>query len=81
MDSLWDIRKVMHYLGVGKDWVYQRVSSGELNSIRLGKYIRFDPRDVEQLVNNCKVRSLKTKRLNKLENQSRRSTKGDLWQK
>lgn len=81
MEQLWDIQNVMDRLGVGKDWVLNRIRSGELPAVRLGKYLKFDPKDVEQLIEKSKTSSLTTELEANLKNRSRRSTKGDLWQR
>ncbi len=42
--------QVAERLGVSRSYVYTAAASGELRSIKLGKALRFEPRDVEAFI-------------------------------
>lgn len=74
--------EVQDILGVGKDWLNTRVKNQEIISIKLGHYVRFDPRDIEAFI--VKYKSKKDSL--KLESEGKRKLRGrkpreDLWQK
>jgi excisionase family DNA binding protein len=50
MKNLVTIKEVQAMLGVGKDWIYDRIKRGDLRAYKLGRYLRFDTADVEGLV-------------------------------
>ncbi len=50
------VAQVMLVLGVKKSWVYARVSDGELPHIRMGAFIRFDPKDIAAYLESKKVK-------------------------
>jgi excisionase family DNA binding protein len=47
MEQFWDIRRVAEYLGVTERTVYNRVRSGELPAVRVGRLWRVRPADIE----------------------------------
>ncbi|GAB4278941.1 MAG: hypothetical protein Kow0056_11710 [Coriobacteriia bacterium] len=48
MDELWDIKRLARYLGLSERTVYEKVRSGEIPAVRVGRRWRFQPRDIEQ---------------------------------
>ncbi len=40
-EKLADVPEVADYLGVTRGWVYQKAASGELPSMRIGRYVKF----------------------------------------
>ena len=44
---LWTAAQVAAFLQVSRSWVYQRVASGELPSLRFGGHVRFEPDAIE----------------------------------
>ena len=43
-DRLWTVPDVLHYLGVGRSWLYERLGTPEAPPvIRIGAHVRFDP--------------------------------------
>jgi len=55
MEKLIDIKQIQEILGVGKDWIFERVKRGELQSHKLGRYLRFKASDIETLIENHKA--------------------------
>ena len=49
-NDLVPISEVARQLGLSKPHVYNLAKSGELPSIKFGKVVRFDPRDVERFI-------------------------------
>ncbi len=47
-DELLSIQDVCQELGMGKSWVYHRLRSGEIPSIKLGRNIKVKREDLEQ---------------------------------
>lgn len=47
MADLWSVKRVAEYLGVSERTVYERVRSGELPAVRIGRVWRVRPDDVE----------------------------------
>lgn len=45
-----DAGYVARRLGVPRSWVYRAARTGELPSVRCGRYRRFDDRDIEQWI-------------------------------
>jgi excisionase family DNA binding protein len=45
-DKLLTIKQVQEILGVGRDFIYSRIKTGQLKSIKLGKYRRFRETDI-----------------------------------
>ena len=50
MDPLLDISEVSRILGVPKSWLYEKTRRREIPHLKLGKYLKFDPRDIEKFV-------------------------------
>jgi excisionase family DNA binding protein len=50
MKNLITIKEVQALLGVGKDWIYDRIKRGDLKAYKLGRYLRFNMDDIETLV-------------------------------
>jgi excisionase family DNA binding protein len=49
-DPLWTVRRAAQYLGLHEKTVYDMVARGELPVIRVGRSLRFDPRDMTRWV-------------------------------
>ncbi len=47
MDGLWDISRVAEYLGVSERTVYNKVRSGDLPAVKVGRLWRVRPQDIE----------------------------------
>ena len=47
MEELWDIARVASYLGVTERTVYNKVRSGELSAVKVGRLWRVRPTDLE----------------------------------
>ena len=43
---------VCQELGMGKSWVYRRLRSGEIPSVKLGRSIKVKPADLEEYLEN-----------------------------
>lgn len=56
MPELWDVKRVAAYLGVSERTVYQRVRSGELPAVRVGRVWRVRADDVERWLEGTRVR-------------------------
>ncbi len=50
--DLLSIPEVCQGLGMGKSWVYQRLRSGEIPSLKLGKIIKVRREDLEEYLKN-----------------------------
>ena len=50
--NLLSIPEVCQELGMGKSWVYQRLRSGEIPSLKLGKIIKVRREDLEGYLKN-----------------------------
>ncbi len=50
--DLLSIPEVCQELGMGKSWVYQRLRSGEIPSLKLGKIIKVRREDLEEYLKN-----------------------------
>ena len=50
--DLLSIPEVCQELGMGKSWVYQRLRSGEIPSLKLGKVIKIRREDLEEYLKN-----------------------------
>ena len=50
--DLLSIPEVCQELGMGKSWVYQRLRSGEIPSLKLGKNIKVRREDLEEYLKN-----------------------------
>ena len=48
--QLFTIQEVCQLLGVGRSWVYQRINSGQIPSVRLGGNLRIKRRDLEEYI-------------------------------
>lgn len=53
-DRLLDAAEVAARLGVPTSWVRESVRSGAIPHVRLGRYVRFDPADVDTWLAECK---------------------------
>ena len=45
-DRLIDVRELSRILNVPVSWLYERTRKGAIPSIRVGKYVRFNPQEV-----------------------------------
>jgi excisionase family DNA binding protein len=45
--ALWTVDDVAKRLAVPRTWIYKAAARGELPSIKLGKYLRFEPEQIE----------------------------------
>ncbi len=50
--DLLSIPEVCQELGMGKSWVYQRLRSGEIPSLKLGKTIKVRRQDLQEYLKN-----------------------------
>lgn len=50
MDTLLTVEDVAARLQVPKSWVYLRSEAGDLPSLKVGRYLRFAPADVERWI-------------------------------
>lgn len=50
--ELLSIPEVCHSLGMGKSWVYRRIKSGEIPSVKLGRSIKVKREDLEGYLEN-----------------------------
>ncbi len=55
--ELLSIREVCEELGMGKSWVYQRLRSGEIPSIKLGGAVKVKREDLNAFIENQPYRS------------------------
>jgi excisionase family DNA binding protein len=53
-ERLVDAQAVADRLGVRKSWVLQQARADAIPTVRLGRYVRFDPDDVAAWVESCK---------------------------
>ncbi len=53
--QLLSIPEVCQELGMGKSWVYRRLKSGEIPSIKLGHNIKIKREDLEQYLENNRI--------------------------
>ena len=53
-ERLLDAKAIADRLGVPESWVRESARSGAIPHVRLGRYIRFDPADVEAWLEECK---------------------------
>lgn len=49
-ESLWNVRRTAGFLGLHEKTVYDMVARGELPVVRVGRLLRFDPRDMTRWV-------------------------------
>lgn len=57
MNKLLSIQEVQDLLQVRRNWIYERIKSGELKRIKLGRLLRFKREDVEALVTNTYLKT------------------------
>lgn len=43
---LWTVPEVADFLGVPRSWVYTHVADGTLPHHKIGRYVRFHPREI-----------------------------------
>jgi len=53
--TLIDVNEAASQLGVGPRFARRLVSERRINYFKVGKYIRFDPREVDAWLSSCKV--------------------------
>ncbi|HUG63651.1 MAG TPA: helix-turn-helix domain-containing protein [Gaiellaceae bacterium] len=53
-ERLLDAAAIAERLGVPKTWVLDSARSGAMPCVRLGRYVRFDPVDVDAWIEECK---------------------------
>src|ERR671917_1960493 len=58
--GLLSIKEVCQELGMGKSWVYQRLRSGEIPSIKLGGAVKVKRADLNTFIENQPYRSFDT---------------------
>src|SRR5918998_5831819 len=58
--ELLSIKEVCEELGMGKSWVYHRLRSGEIPSIKLGGAVKVKRADLNTLIENQPYRSFDT---------------------
>lgn len=54
MTKMLSVKEIQIILGVGKDWVYERVKKGEIPSYKMGRYIRFNEEEVKSKLSDFK---------------------------
>jgi excisionase family DNA binding protein len=54
---LLSVQEVCEVLGMGKSWVYQQIRDGELPSIQLGGSIKVEHTDLEEYLDNRRLRT------------------------
>jgi hypothetical protein len=47
-DTLWDARDVARYFRASRSWVYNQAESGLLPYMRIGGFLRFDPKAIRE---------------------------------
>lgn len=57
VDPKWTVADVMRFLSMKKSWVYARAESGDLPCYRIGGRIRFEPKEVLEYWERCKVKA------------------------
>ncbi len=55
--ELLSIKEVCEELGMGKSWVYRRLRSGEIPSIKLGGAVKVKRTDLDEFIENQPYRS------------------------
>jgi excisionase family DNA binding protein len=55
--DLLSIPEVCQELGVGKTWVYKRIKSGEIPSVKFGRAIKVKRQDLEEYVDGHRYQS------------------------
>ena len=55
--TLESIDSLAKRLGVPKSWIYSRTRTGTIPHIKLGRYVRFDAREIDEWLKNQKVDS------------------------
>lgn len=48
--QLLTVPQVAHRLNVPASWVYAKAEAGELAHLKLGRYVRFEPRAIEEFL-------------------------------
>jgi excisionase family DNA binding protein len=56
-EPLWDVKQVAARLGVPTSWIYEQAERHGLPVIRIGRYRRFDPTEVEAWIANQRTRT------------------------
>src|SRR5918998_791181 len=56
--DLLSIEQVCQEIGMGKSWVYNRIKSGEIPSVKLGRNIKVKREDLEQYLEGHRYRGL-----------------------
>jgi excisionase family DNA binding protein len=54
--DLLSIPEVCQELGMGKSWVYKKINSGEITSVKLGRTIKVARRDLEEYLEQRRYR-------------------------
>jgi excisionase family DNA binding protein len=54
--DLLSIPEVCQELGMGKSWVYKKIKSGEIPSVKLGRTIKVARRDLEEYLEQLRYR-------------------------
>ena len=47
-DTLWDARDVARYFRASRSWVYNQAEAGLLPYMRIGGFLRFDPKAIRE---------------------------------
>jgi excisionase family DNA binding protein len=50
IDRLLTVEQAAAAIGMRKSWVYERVRRGEIPHVKLGRLLRFDPKDLARYV-------------------------------
>ena len=59
-DKLFTVKTLAEYLGVSKQWVYERVSLKEIPYIKMGKFPRFKKTSIDCWLNGLSMPAMNT---------------------
>ena len=51
-EGLWDAKEVSAFLKVDEETVYRWAKAGRLRSVKVGRFIRFRPADMQEVAEN-----------------------------
>lgn len=56
IEKLWSVSEVAERLGVPKSWVYERTRLRRIPCHKLGKYVRFDPEEIQRWIKDQQLK-------------------------